>query len=72
MNKHEAVMMFGQMLAASGLDWREDGFIVEKSNLPKKEPMPLTEQELSKLSIVSGKDKKKYLKELRLKYESNH
>lgn len=52
----------------SATPWDKD-FMAEKSNLPKKQPMPLTEEESEKLSRLHGKYKKEFLNEMRKKYE---
>lgn len=54
-------------LAASG------GFVLRPSDHSRRDSnrMKLTEDELSKLSGLSGKDKKAYIKLLRGKYKCN-
>jgi hypothetical protein len=47
----------------------DDEFDTEKSGLPKKESMPLTDEEKVLLGLVSGKEKKQYLKMLKVKYQ---
>ena len=68
MNKGLAAIMLGQMLARTGFNWRDDGFIVERSDLPKREQMPFSEEEKNQLATLSGKAKKEYLKKLKAKY----
>lgn len=69
--KSLAVITMTMTLGLSGRHshWDED-FVIEKSNLPKRDKLPLTEDEKCKLSELSGKAKKQYLIELRNKYES--
>jgi hypothetical protein len=59
MNK---ALLLSLMMAASA------GFIKFKQSPPPKMGHPFTDEELKKLATLSGKEKKKYLKELHEKY----
>lgn len=57
------------MLSASGLG--VNVFTTARINRMPSEKMNLTEEELEKLASLEGKEKKKYVKELREKYANN-
>jgi len=67
MNKGMAALMLGSMLAQHGLGgW--DRTVRQEKSAPPKEKMKLTDEETQLLSQLSGKDKKRYVKELKTKY----
>lgn len=68
MNKGMAAIMLGQILAQQGLGSRS--ISNKESRQLKREPkMPLTEEEILRVRQLTGKDKKRYVKELKTKYE---
>jgi hypothetical protein len=74
MSKHRDARLFTLAtifnLAGNAIG-RWDEVRTEKSDLPKREPMNLTEEETATLESLTGKAKKSYIKELKAKYESN-
>lgn len=70
--KSENALLLATLMASLGrnIDWNPDSVITEKSNLPRKEKLPLTEEEQELLSSLIGKDKKKFIKQLKEKYEN--
>ena len=59
----KSLALFSAMAALGGLP----DFSRAKSE--PKEKMPLNEDEVLKLASISGKDRKKYIKELKNKYQ---